>query len=213
VSTNIARRLFAESGLASSHEPVGATLVGALLEEHYGIGGELARLATEKDDTFRLRSGSGDHLVKVSPPGEPVAVVAMQTAAMRFLDRSAPDLPDQRVVPTRDGDDSLAVPTDEGRNRVLRVFDFVDGPVLARTTPDAEQLAEVGAVLGRLDVALARFTHPADGRGLVWDIRHFHHLTGLVEHTPDPEHRRAAARSSGSSATPSCRGWRIWRRR
>jgi Ser/Thr protein kinase RdoA (MazF antagonist) len=93
-------------------------------------------------------------------------------------------------VPIRDGDDSLAVPTDEGR--ALRVFDFVDGPVLARTTPDAEQLAEVGAVLGRLDVALARFTHPADGRGLVWDIRHFHHLTGLVEHTPDPEHRRAA---------------------
>ena len=49
----------------------------------------------------------------------------------------------------------------------------------------------VGEMLGRVDVALARFAHPADQRVLVWDIRHFHQLTGLVEHTPTASEARA----------------------
>jgi hydroxylysine kinase len=47
-------------------------------------------------------------------------------------------------------------------------------------------------MLGRVDVALEAFGHPADNRRLVWDIRHFHRLTALVEDTPDTEHRRLA---------------------
>jgi Ser/Thr protein kinase RdoA (MazF antagonist) len=116
----------------------------------------------------------------------------MQTAAMRFLERAAPELPVQRVRLTLDGDDNLPIATDDGRPRVLRVFGFVDGPVLAQTRPDAEQLAKVGEMLGHVDVALALFGHPADRRRLVWDIRHFHQLTELVEHTPEIEHRRLA---------------------
>ena len=67
---NLGRRLIAESGLASTHEPVDVTLVERLLEQHYRLSGQLERLATEKDDTFRLTTGSGEHLVKVSPVEE-----------------------------------------------------------------------------------------------------------------------------------------------
>jgi len=190
--SNLAQLLFEESGMASSHEPVDVALVSTLLEKHYRVSGDLERLATEKDDTFRLRSDSGSYLVKVSPPDEPAAVVALQTAAMRFLEGAAPELPVQRVRLTVDGDDNLAIETDDGRPRVLRVFDFVNGAVLALTRPDAEQLAKVGEMLGRVDVALEAFGHPADHRCRVWDIRHFHQLTGLVDHTPDVEHRRLA---------------------
>ncbi len=190
--SNLAQLLLEESAMASSHEPVDVALVSTLLEEHYRVGGDLERLATEKDDTFRLRSDSGSYLVKVAPPDEPAAVVAMQTATMRFLERAAPELPVQRVRLSLDGDDNVAIVTDDGRPRVLRVFGFVDGAILARTSPDAEQLAKVGEMLGRVDVALAAFGHPADRRRLVWDIGRFHQLTGLVEHTPDSGHRRLA---------------------
>ena len=74
------------------------------------------------------------------------------------------------------------------------MFNFVEGAVWAQTNPDGEQLAKVGEMLGRVDVALEAFAHPADRRGLVWDLRHFHDLTGLVEHTPNAEHRQLAAR-------------------
>jgi hydroxylysine kinase len=186
------RRILQTSGLASSHQPIDAMLVSTLLERHYDVRGNLEPLATEKDDTFRIRADSSGYLVKVSPPDEEAIVVALQTAAMRFLEDNAPELPVQRVKLTVNGDDHVVVDLDDGRTRVLRVFTFVEGPVLSGSNPDQDQLAKVGELLGRVDLALARFEHPADQRVLVWDIRHFHQLTELVEHTPDVEHRRLA---------------------
>ncbi|MEU1575514.1 phosphotransferase [Streptomyces collinus] len=191
-AADFARRLFEESGLTSSHEPIDVMLVSIFLEKHYGLNGRLGRLATEKDDTFRLRTDTSDHLVKVSPPDEAEAVVDLQTAAMRFLESAAPQLPIQRVKLTAGGKDSVAIRLNDGRTRILRVFEFVAGPVMAHTSPDDEQLAKAGEMLARVDQALKAFTHPADRRGLVWDIRHFHQLTGLLEYTPIPEHRRMA---------------------
>ena len=190
--TSAATRLFEESSLGASHEPIDEQLVSMLLEKHYDLGGGLERLATEKDDTFRLRTDSRSYLVKVSPPSEPHGVVAVQTAVMRFLEDTAPELPVQRVRLTAVGDDNVLVTTTDGSPRVLRVFEFVEGAVLADVEPDAEQLATVGRILGRIDVALAAFTHPSAQRGLVWDLQHFHELTGLVEHTTDTEHRQLA---------------------
>ena len=200
------QRLFSESGLGSSHEPVDVMVVGSLLEKDYHLTGRLQPLPTEKDDTFRLRTESTDHLVKVSPPDEAQAVVGLQTAAMRFLEGAAPELPVQRVKLTVDGSDHVVMETNDGRPRVLRVFDFVEGALWAQTNPDGEQLAKVGEMLGRVDVALEAFAHPADRRGLAWDLRHFHDLTGLVEHTPNAEHRQLAARCSGCSRQRSSRG-------
>ena len=188
------QRLFSESGLVSSHEPVDVMVVGSILERHYHLTGRLQPLPTEKDDTFRLRTESTDHLVKVSSPDEAQAVVGLQTAAMRFLEGAAPELPIQRVKLTVYGSDHVVM-ENGGRLRLLRVFDFVEGALWAQTNPDDEQLAKVGEVLGRVDVALEAFAHPADRRGLAWDLRHFHDLTGLVEHTPNAEHRELAERA------------------
>ncbi|MER7407420.1 phosphotransferase [Streptomyces sp. NPDC000070] len=191
-ATDFAQRLLEESGLTSSHEPIDVMLVSSFLEERYRLNGRLGRLATEKDDTFRLSTDSGDYLVKVSAPDEAEAVVALQTAAMRYLETTAPHLPVQRVKLTADGDDHVTISLNDGGTRFLRVFDFVEGQVLADVNPDAERLATAGEMLGLIDVALRPFTHPADRRGLAWDIRHFHRLTELVEHTPSPEHRQLA---------------------
>ncbi|MGW2572911.1 phosphotransferase [Streptomyces sp. NPDC001537] len=188
----IAQQLFKESGLASSHEPIETKVVDALLARHYQLRGHLERLATEKDDTFRLRTGTADHLVKVSPPDEAVSVVALQTAAMRHLESEAPHLPVQRVTQTTEGNDNVPIEAKDGGVRVLRVFDFVEGAVLARTNPDPHQLAQVGQMLGRVDLALRSFRHPADERRLVWDLRHFDQLRELIEYTPSAAHRRLA---------------------
>lgn len=189
-SSGSAQRLFAASGMGSSHEPIDVSVVSSVLHRHYDLTGRLQPLATEKDDTFRLRTELIDYLVKVSPPDEAPVVVGLQTAAMRFLERTAPELPVQRVKLTADGSDNVVVEAAGGGLRVLRVFTFVEGALWARTNPDAEQLAKVGEILGRVDVALEAFAHPADQRELVWDIRRFRQLTELVERTPNDEHRR-----------------------
>lgn len=189
---SVADRLFAESGMGSSHEPIDVGRVISLLAEHYDLAGRLRPVATEKDDTFRLETDSAGYLVKVSPPDEAPSVVGLQTAAMRFLEAAAPELPVQRVRLTVDGRDHVDIKAHDGRTRVLRVFGFVHGSVWAQTRPDAQQLAVVGEMLGRVDLALESFAHPADRRGLVWDIGHFHELTELLDHTPHPEHRGLA---------------------
>ena len=191
------QRLFAESGLASSHVPIDQAVVSALLEKEYDLAGRLQRLPTEKDDTFRLRTGSTDYLVKVSPPDEADVVVGLQTAAMRFLEREAPELPVQRLQLSVGGSDNVVIQAGDGRARVLRVLSFVRGAVWAETKAGPEQLAKVGEMLGRVDVALEEFAHPADQRALVWDIRHFQDMTGLVEHTPNAHHRQLAERVFG----------------
>ncbi len=187
-----AERLFAESGLGASHVSIDVKLVSSLLQRHYHLTGRLQSVATEKDDTFRLRTEETDYLVKVSPPDEAQAVVGLQTAAMRFLQGAAAELPVQRVKLTVDRRDNVVMETNDGGTRVLRVFTFVEGAVWAQANPDGEQLAKVGEMLGRVDVALEAFAHPADQRSLVWDLRHFHDLTELVEHTPNAEHRQLA---------------------
>jgi Ser/Thr protein kinase RdoA (MazF antagonist) len=180
--------------MGSSHDPIDVGRVSSLLTEHYDLAGRLFSVATEKDDTFRLKADSAGYLVKVSPPDEAPSVVGLQTAAMRFLEAAAPELPVQRVRLTVDGSDHVVIEAPDGVTRLLRVFDFVEGSVWAQVHADGEQLAVVGEMLGRVDVALEAFAHPADRRGLVWDLRHFHELTELVEHTPDGEHRRLAER-------------------
>lgn len=190
--TSAATTLFEESGLGTSHEPIDEPLVSMLLEKHYGLGGGLERLATEKDDTFRLRTDSRSYLVKVAPPSEPEAVVALQTAVMRFLENAAPELPVQRVRLTVDGRDHILAMMEDGRARVLRMLDFVEGALLADLEPDTTQLTTVGRILGQIDVALESFSHPAAQRGLAWDLKHFHELTGLLEHTSNAEHRQMA---------------------
>ena len=187
-----AQQLFQDSGLASSHEPIEPNVVEALLARRYQVSGHLERLATEKDDTFRLRTGTADYLVKVSPPDEAVAVVALQTAVIRHLETEAPHLPIQRVKETTESGDNVPIETKDGGIRILRVFGFVEGAVLARTNPDPHQLAKAGQMLGRVDLALRSFRHPADERRLVWDLRHFDQLRELIEHTPSAAHRRLA---------------------
>jgi Ser/Thr protein kinase RdoA (MazF antagonist) len=111
---------------------------------------------------------------------------------MRCFEDAAPELPIQRVKLTVDGNDNVAITTQDGGTRILRVFNFVEGAALARTSADTGQLAKVGEVLGHIDVALERFNHPVARRGLIWDIQHFHQLTGLLEHTSNAEHRQLA---------------------
>ena len=98
LATTLARRLLEESGLASSYPAIDVDLVDRLLAEHFHLGGRLERLATEKDDTFRLRGGSS------GPPREGLAAEASlsqllvpSTAVMRHLEDVAPELPVPRV--------------------------------------------------------------------------------------------------------------------
>lgn len=186
-------QLFTDSGLLSRHDPAPPALVARALREHFGLEGTLEAIDTEKDSTFRLRGGERDRLVKVSPPDEPVPAVLCQLEVIDWVERADPAIPVQSIVRTLDGTGHHLL-CDEGRFLgVLRVLDFIPGKMLGDTTPTPEQAGQLGAMLGRVDLALRGFEHPGLERPLVWNISRFGILEPLLDSEPDPARRELAA--------------------
>jgi hydroxylysine kinase len=187
-------QIVSATGIELDVERIEPTIVADNLDWSYGLNGELTRIDTEKDDTFRLDTGARRFLVKVAPHSEDPQVVNLQSAAMRHLELEAPDLPAQRLIPGVDGQLETPIQDGQGRGRVLRVMSWVEGTVLRSLTPTDTQLRRVGATLARIDDALAGFRHPHDGRLLLWDLKLFPHMRGLAEHVEDRERRDLALR-------------------
>jgi Ser/Thr protein kinase RdoA (MazF antagonist) len=182
-----------ESGLLAEQSQLADSTVLELLEQFYGLKGALVRIPTEKDETFRLRDGEETYLVKVSPPDEDPVIVQLQTACMEHLERTAPDLPVQRLIRSRAGDPQVLIPAPQGPfDRVLRVMRFMPGDLLATHDASAGQLQLVGSSLARLGRALQDFDHPRADRLLLWDLKHFHRMRPLLDHVEE-QHKRSLA--------------------
>ena len=182
-----------ESGLLAKNSQLADATVLELLEQSYGLKGTLVRIPTEKDETFRLRDAEETYLVKVSPPDEDPAIVELQTACMEHLERTAAELPVQRLVRSLGGDPQVLIPAPVGPfDRVLRVMRFLPGDLLANHEASGDQLQLVGSCLARLGLALQDFDHPSADRLLLWDLKHFHRMRPLLDYV-DEKHKRSLA--------------------
>lgn len=182
------------SGLTSVTPAIEPALALAALKVIYGLGGDLKRIATEKDDTFVLHDLSGRRsLVKISAATEPAGVVNLQTEAMRFAAQAAPHLPVPALLTGVDGgceyDISSVI---GGSSRILRVMEFLDGTTLAAVTPTQAQLQRVGRMHAELSTALAGFFHRDQHRILAWDLEHVPALREVLPQVDDPVRRRLA---------------------
>jgi hydroxylysine kinase len=184
--------VIAESAVARLADPIDPDLVIAMLREHYGLSGSLTRIATEKDDTFRLAAAGSVRLVKCSPISEDPEIVDLQTAALAHLEISAPSLPVQRIQRTLAGASQVIFDTGAPHRRVLRVLDFLPGTPMSEFEPTVYQAVLAGRMLGRVANALRDFSHPRDGRLLLWDMANFHRMPELLEAVADTGHRALA---------------------
>jgi hydroxylysine kinase len=183
----------AESGLLAEQSQLTDSTVRRLLEHFYGLQGKLVRIPTEKDETFRLQSRDETFLVKVSSPEEDPGIVQLQTACMVHLERTAPDLPVQRLVRSLGGAAEVLIPAPTGPfDRALRVMRFMPGELLAKHHASAGQFQLVGSSLARVGLALQDFDHPRADRLLLWDLKHFHRMRPLLGYLDDREKRSLA---------------------
>jgi hydroxylysine kinase len=169
-------------------------LVTRTLASEYRLTGKLKRIRTEKDDTFSLDSDRGRLLVKVAPPAEARQVVDLQSAAMIHVGSRDPDVPIQRIIRGAHDQADALLTDPAGRQRVMRVFSYIDGPLLHQVAATPRQLGRTGAMLARLDEALADFRHPCESRLLLWDLTHFAKLRQLVSYIADSADRKLAHR-------------------
>lgn len=147
-----------------------------LLERTWGLYCiEVHRLDTERDDTFRARTLDGVVTLKVAHPGDRKRVIELQTAALAHAAAADPGIPLQRVIPALDG--ATLVTT---RFRSARVLSWLDGVLLHDMPQSRKVLTAAGTMLGRLNLALRDFTHPAAARELAWDVARLPELGSLA---------------------------------
>ena len=163
--------------LCAPAAPVPADWEQTMLRRHWGLDGALEALSGERDSNFLLTlagSASGApvrRLLKVSHPAEPSAVTDFQTQALLHLARHAPELPVQRLWPTRAGEVAFSASAPDGQPRVLRLLSYLEGLPMPQAPRSAAQRASVAGLLARLDRALAGLQHPAANLALPWDIQ------------------------------------------
>jgi hydroxylysine kinase len=155
---------------------------------HYAISGTAERLASEYDDTFRLAGADGAaRLLKISVAPPAAGSPGFQTALLLHLARVAPELPVQRVISTLDGrpEVTLALDAVPGQPRLVRLTSWLDGQLLGREATSVRLRREIGATLGRLNIALRGFVHPGARRTHQWDLQNFAALRPLLDALPE----------------------------
>jgi hydroxylysine kinase len=196
--------------LAQAHQAMPAAEAEDLARDRFGLGVRATRLATEKDDTFRLqaevaRAGDGtaspgagvpdrQWILKVAHPAEPAAEIDFQTALLAHVARAEPALPVPRVVPDLRGHRWASVTDAAGQPRAVRLMTWCPGVPLDRISSSPAQRRATGELLARLRHATAGFAHPADSPVVAWDVQHLPALRPLLASIPDPDRRAALAR-------------------
>ena len=187
--------LIESAGLGASHIRLPPEEAEALALSRYGIAGRAVRFETEKDDTFRLAAGDGRiHVLKVANPRENDDEIALQVALLDHLAGRDCGTAVPRVVPAADGAAISLYRDRAGQMRSVRLLTYLHGAPLSDTVSTAAEREKIGRVLARLRLAMADFSHPADGRELAWDIRHLARLEPLLPHIADREKRELVAR-------------------
>ena len=129
----------------------------ALLEQLYGLSGELQRLNGERDLNFLLTTNAGKFVFKIANENESLGMLDCQQAVFQRL---ATDkvFPDQiQAVETKNGNCIETVKGENGKLHLCRLLNYVDGQLLSEVNPQfPELLADLGKKLGQLDKALER---------------------------------------------------------
>ncbi|WP_213774556.1 phosphotransferase [Bradyrhizobium sp. dw_78] len=163
----------------------------ALVRSHYGLDGSVTRFATEKDDTFCFTDRQRHrYTLKVANPAEPPNEIAFQIAVLRHIATVNPSLPVPRAIPNLDRLLQFPYRDSHGQDRQVHLLTFLEGTPLSEVDSRPRERELIGEVLAGLRLATANFSHEADSRELVWDVKHLLKLTPLLGEVSDPVRRR-----------------------
>ena len=186
-TTPLTHRLGAGLGTPFGRTPPAEAVAVPL--RYFGVtASSVTRLATERDDSFRVAVAGDAHgfVLKISQPGEDPAEIELQAAAIAHASAQDASLPLQRFV-------TPLTPSPTHSGRTVRLLHYLPGRLLSDVGASPAQWRAVGRMLARLTTALADFDHPAADRWLAWDLAQLDQLLELVLFLPDDERRMAVA--------------------
>ncbi|ANM29435.1 hypothetical protein ABI59_07300 [Acidobacteria bacterium Mor1] len=164
--------------------------VRELLSGSYGVDGELKRLPGENENYSVTAGEGGRYVLKLADAGLRSDELELEHQAVEHAQAATLGVALPRIRPTKRG--SIEARSAGAGGLRGRLLEFVSGSAWCdrETPPGTETLRALGSLLARLDLALARVSHPAAIRTHRWDLtaaRQHRPKIGLVE---DPARRR-----------------------
>lgn len=145
--------------------------IAAVIDDLYGLAGEMTPLASERDQNFHLVDGSGGNwVVKIANAAEDFAALDFQAALLRHVSAIDPELPLPRLLPTKSGDSLGRCEGAVGQSHYVRVVNWLPGKPFAQGKKTAGLFDSFAAMLGRLTRALQGFGHAGAHRIFDWDL-------------------------------------------
>jgi 4-aminobutyrate aminotransferase-like enzyme/Ser/Thr protein kinase RdoA (MazF antagonist) len=142
-------------------------------QELYGITATARELPSERDQNFHLQCAGEQFVLKISNAVESREVLDFQNQALARLAERGLAAFCPRVRAAKSGELIAAVKHADGRAHLARLLSYLPGAFLAHVNPHTpELLYSLGHLFGRMDDALAGFSHPAMQRELKWDSKH-----------------------------------------
>src|SRR5689334_1347992 len=156
-------------------------------------------LGSQQDCNFLLQGDGGPAgVLKIANPAFSRTEIEAQDAAAELVAAAGQDGPALRAGVATHGPVLVTAGGGTGgggrggeRTVLARVLRYLPGGTLTGAGYLAPPVvAELGAVAGRVSLALRGFAHPGLDRVLQWDLRHAGRLVGvLAEHVRDPGRR------------------------
>ena len=146
------------------------------------------------DQNFRIRAGAeGDFVLKiVSGATKQHAVhIDFQAALLRHLSLAKLSIETPVPVPVSSTASSVEITDDAGQSHCAWMLTWVEGELL-ETCPayDDAVLRGLGAAIGQIDRALARFSHPGEERYARWDLVNLGDMADLLNFVKSKARRR-----------------------
>jgi 4-aminobutyrate aminotransferase-like enzyme/Ser/Thr protein kinase RdoA (MazF antagonist) len=145
--------------------------ISALAEAYYQLKVTVKPLPGEIDLNFQVKTDNGHfYTLKIANPQELPQNLDFQNALIQHLAAAGLDLEVPRVVPAQTGALVTTITAPDGSQRFMRLLTWIEGRCIADVQPHTPELmGNVGALCGKLSLALAGFEHPAAHRWLKWD--------------------------------------------
>lgn len=177
-------------GLSGEHVEMQSDEATQVLATVYGIHGELSRLPSEKDDTFKVVvDGQPQAVIKIANPHDPEDELDLQIKLMQHVEQADPSIPIPHVLTSIDGEVLTTIVDQAGQTRKVWAISFLPGAVLDTFDTDARERELIGRVLGKIRLATVGFDHPKADRMVAWDVAYIDKVGALIEFIHDPREK------------------------
>lgn len=143
-----------------------------LAHKLYGLQASARLLPGERDQNFLITDlAETQYVLKIANAAEDIQVLDFQNQIMNWLANKSKLGGCPEILRTIDGQSIADVSGKDQKKHYVRLLTYVRGKKLVEVYPHSPNLLEsIGRYLGRFDIALMGFSHPAAQRSFQWSI-------------------------------------------